>query len=149
MAVHLGDELYRLATGSAPAASNLSFAEELVGWLLPCYLESAQCEAFRAASPPGVKLPKLPSPTLPLYVSVARSDSLATTLTGQLLALLTGKPYPHLNASTCQERHFLWMGGYSFNGICIEGTANFSAAVSPAFVIDGWLLLFFFVLRGV
>jgi nicastrin len=135
VAVILAEELYSVVSGgSAPSNRNLSFAEELVEKLLPCYLRSALCPLFSAASPPGTKLP---DQLLPMYVSVARSDNPATTLTGQLLALLTGETLPELKAADCSERHLLWMAGHNGSGVCVNATANYSAAVSPAFVIEG------------
>lgn len=123
-----------MATNGKAPSSNYSFVEELVGELLPCYLESARCPLFQAASPPGIKLP---NHVLPMYTSVVKNDMAWTTLTGQLLALLTAEHLPHLSAAACAEKHLLWMAGYNFSGICINATANFSLAVSPAFELDG------------
>ncbi|XP_058805891.1 nicastrin isoform X2 [Phymastichus coffea] len=133
VASKLGEELYRIATKGKTPPSNYTFVEELVGELLPCYLVSARCPLFRAASPVGAKLP---NQVFPMYTSVVKNDMVWTTLTGQLLALLTGEHFPHLNTSAvCVEKHLLWMAGYNFSGACINATANFSLAVSPAFDI--------------
>ncbi|XP_016844807.1 nicastrin [Nasonia vitripennis] len=136
IATTLGNELYRLITNSSiPPSTNTSLVTELVSELLPCYLVSARCPLFQAASPPGTILP---DQVLPMYVSVIRSDNAATTLTGQLLAVLTGEQYPHMNTSTCLEKHLLWMAGRNLSGLCINATVNYSNAVSPAFLIEGY-----------
>lgn len=103
--------------------------------MLFCYLESARCALFRAASSPGTKLT---NHILPLYVGVNRVTNPATSLTGQLLAFLTGEQLPEMNATTCHEKHLAWMGGYNFTGLCINSTVNFSTATSPAFIINGY-----------
>lgn len=135
VALKLGDELFRLITNSStPPYNKTEDVTKLVEALLPCYLLSARCTPFQEASPPGTKLP---DQVLPMYVSVIRSDNAATTLTGQLLALLTGEEFPHMNASTCLEKHLLWMAGKNLTGSCINATVNYSNAVSPAFIIEG------------
>lgn len=134
VAFNLGNELHRLITGTTPSKPNMTFVEELIEQILPCYLESANCPLFKAASVPGTKLP---NQVLPMYVSVIRTDNAATMLTAQLLALLTSVHHKNLNAAQCAEKHLLWMAGYDFNGLCINATANYSSAISPAFIIEG------------
>ncbi|EZA46656.1 Nicastrin, partial [Ooceraea biroi] len=59
-----------------------------------------------------------------------------TTLTGQLLALLSGKKFSDINETTCHKNCLTWMGEYNFTEICINSTVNYSTAVSSAFIID-------------
>lgn len=119
----------------APQSDLQISVKDIVADMLYCYLESAKCDLFRAASAPGVKLI---NQVLSLYVGVHRAPSVSTGLTGQLLALLTGEKLYHMNETTCHENRLAWMGGFSnFTGLCINSTVNYSAAVSPAFIIDG------------
>ncbi|KAL7293353.1 hypothetical protein TKK_0013123 [Trichogramma kaykai] len=136
IAITLGNALYSITNpGSKPSTENITLIEKLVTELLPCYLESARCTLFSAASRPGTILP---NQVLSLYTGVVRSDNAATILTGQLLGLLTGTTYPELNQTSCLEKHFLWMAGYNLTGVCVEATANFSQAKSPAFIIENY-----------
>ncbi|XP_011297726.1 nicastrin [Fopius arisanus] len=131
IAIKLGDVLYKHVTGVESPGGNESFIEGLISEMLSCYTGDTKCNLFRAASPPGVKLENQP---LSLYVSVATSPNRATSLTGQLLALLTGVKM-NMTAHECHEHRLAWMGGYSFNGSCINSTVNYTSAVSPAFII--------------
>nr|XP_012144351.1 PREDICTED: nicastrin isoform X1 [Megachile rotundata] len=140
IAIHIGDILRENVIGNqAPvadgAADIFESIENLISDMLSCYLESAKCHLFRAASSPGAKLI---NQVLPLYVGVHRVANPATTLTGQLLAYLTRKEIPHMNETSCYENHYLWMAGDNLTGICISSTVNYSAAMSPAFIIDGY-----------
>ncbi|XP_074109466.1 nicastrin [Cotesia typhae] len=137
VAIKLGDVLYEKVTGQKSPSSNVTIIEELINEMLFCYLESAKCNLFQAASIPGYN--KLPNHTYPLYVGVSSSLNHATSITGQLLALLTGEKLPNMTANECNEHRLAWMGGYNnFTGICINSTVNYTAAVSPAFIIDGY-----------
>ncbi|XP_066599037.1 nicastrin [Prorops nasuta] len=136
VAINLGKTLYQQVTNSSSApVMDETATEKLILDMLHCYLESAKCDLFRAASAPGAKLTKH---TLPLYVSVHRVPNPATSLTAQLLALLTGEQLPEMNEATCHEERLAWMGGFNFTGVCIKSSVNFSVAVSPAFIIDGY-----------
>lgn len=136
IALQVADELYWNVMGKQPAprADLRSTVEDLVAEMLYCYLESIDCNLFRAASAPGTKLIHQ---ILSLYVGVPRSPSIATSLTGQLMALLTGEGLYEMNETTCHENHLAWMAGYNFTGLCINSTVNYSIAVSPAFIIEG------------
>lgn len=112
--------------------------ENLTAEMLDCYLESAKCTLFRASSAPSAKLI---NQVLPLYVGVHRAPNPATSLTGQLLAFLTGEKLFEMNETTCHENRLAWMSGTNFTGLCINSTVNYSAAISPAFIIDGRLLV--------
>lgn len=125
-------------TGEAPPPADLPTMEKLITEMLYCYLETAKCTLFRAASAPNAKLI---DQVLPLYVGVHRALNIATTLTGQLLAYLTGEKLYDMNETMCYENRLAWMGGQNFSGLCINSTVNYSTAVSPAFIIEGKLLL--------
>ncbi|XP_011700001.1 PREDICTED: nicastrin isoform X2 [Wasmannia auropunctata] len=139
IALQVANELYQAVTGEAPPpqpAAELPIPmETLVADMLHCYLESAKCPLFRAASAPSAKLI---DQVLPLYVGVHRALNIATTLTGQLLAYLTGEKLYEMNESTCHENRLAWMGGQNFTGLCINSTVNYSTAVSPAFIIEDY-----------
>ncbi|XP_012529890.1 nicastrin isoform X2 [Monomorium pharaonis] len=137
IALQVANELYRAVTGEAPQpVVDLPVPmETLTAEMLYCYLESAKCSLFRAASAPNAKLI---DQVLPLYVGVHKVLNIATTLTGQLLAYLTGEKLYEMNESTCHENRLAWMGGQNFTGLCINSTVNYSIAVSPAFIIDGY-----------
>ncbi|EZA59665.1 Nicastrin [Ooceraea biroi] len=127
--------LEMIVTGeSAPQSADLPIPlEDLVTEMLYCYIQSAKCTRFHAASTSGAKLI---NQILPLYVGVHRALNAATTLTGQLLALLTGEKLSDMNETTCHKNRLTWMGGYNFTEICINSTVNYSTAVSPAFIIN-------------
>lgn len=136
IAVHVAEILYENVTDNRPpfVADSFHSVEHRISQMLFCYLESAKCDLFYAASSPGVKLM---NQVLPLYVGVHRVANTATTLTGQLLAYLTSKELPQMNETACYENHLVWMGGENLTGICINSTVNYSTAMSPAFIIDG------------
>ncbi|XP_063978988.1 nicastrin [Diachasmimorpha longicaudata] len=134
IAVKLGDVLYEHVTGSKSPGGNDTFIEELITQMLSCYLTNPMCNLFQAASLPGAVLESNP---LPLYVSVINNPNEATSLTGQLLVLLTGKQL-NMTVQECLNHRLCWMGGYSFNGVCVNSTVNYTSAVSPAFIIPGY-----------
>ncbi|XP_011350678.2 nicastrin isoform X4 [Ooceraea biroi] len=140
-----GKILVLIVTGeSAPQSADLPIPlEDLVAEMLYCYIQSAKCTRFHAASTSGAKLI---NQILPLYVSVHRAPNAATTLTGQLLALLTGEKLSDMNETTCYKNRLAWMGGYNFTEICINSTVNYSIAVSPAFIIDGLNIYYHFLI---
>ncbi|CAK9798202.1 Nct [Anthophora plagiata] len=137
IAVHVAEIIYENITGNSPPFVNDLFqsVENHIAEMLICYLETAKCNLFRAASSPHTKLI---NQVLPLYVGVHVNPNTATTLTGQLLAFLTRKEVPNMNESACYENRLVWMAGYNFTGICINSTVNYSTAMSPAFMIDGY-----------
>ncbi|KAK0078070.1 hypothetical protein PV326_009606, partial [Microctonus aethiopoides] len=135
IAIKLGDLLYEKVTGEKPSSGNSTVIEELVTEMLSCYLISAQCNLFQAASSPGVKLS---NQLFSLYVGVNGAPNIATMYTAQLLALLTGEKLPEMSAQECVDHRLSWMGGYNFTGICINSTVTYTPAVSPAFIIDGY-----------
>ncbi|XP_020292273.1 nicastrin-like, partial [Pseudomyrmex gracilis] len=137
IALQVVNELYQAVTDKqAPQLDDLPISlEKLITEMLHCYLESAKCPLFRAASAPGTKLI---NQVLPLYVGVHRAANVATTLTGQLLALLTGEILLEMNETACHENRLGWLAGYNFTGVCVNSSANYSTAVSPAFIIEGY-----------
>ncbi|XP_076277528.1 nicastrin [Lasioglossum baleicum] len=135
--IHVAEVLYANVTGKPAARVNATARQDIenhISQMLYCYLKSAKCKLFLAASPPGAKLI---NQVLPLYVGVHKVLNTATTLTGQLLAFLTRQEL-NLNETACYEKHLIWMAGYNCTGICINSTVNYSAAMSPAFIIDGY-----------
>ncbi|XP_076236424.1 nicastrin isoform X2 [Calliopsis andreniformis] len=138
VAIHVAEVLYENVTGKAPPPANESIRSDIeyhVSEMLICYLESAKCKLFRAASPPGTKLI---NQVLPLYVGVYRVPNTATTMTSQLLSFLTGEEFPDMNEATCYENHLIWVDDYNSTGLCINSSVSYSTAMSPAFVIDGY-----------
>ncbi|RLU25970.1 hypothetical protein DMN91_002133 [Ooceraea biroi] len=116
-----------IVTGeSAPQSANLPIPlEDFVAEMLYCYIQSAKCIQFHAASTSGAKLI---NQILLLYVGVHRAPNAVTTLTGQILALLTGEKLSDMNETTCHKNRLTWMGGYNFTEICINSTVNYSTA---------------------
>ncbi|CAL1681355.1 unnamed protein product [Lasius platythorax] len=137
IALQVANELYRMVTGKQdPQPADLPISlENLTAEMLDCYLENAKCTLFRASSAPSAKLI---NQVLTLYVGVHRAPNPATYLTGQLLAFLTGEKLFEMNETTCHENRLVWMSGTNFTGLCINSTVNYSAAISPAFIIDGY-----------
>ncbi|XP_026281951.1 nicastrin isoform X2 [Frankliniella occidentalis] len=115
----------------------------LVDELLYCYLEQSNCSLFQSA---GNSI----SPAKPLsyYVGVSHVPTPVPVLSGSALALLTGSPtsynetYCHNNVSTDQVYQYIWASSKWNDSaspkVCLQTTMNFSAAVSPAFVIEGY-----------
>ncbi|KAL0130689.1 hypothetical protein PUN28_002368 [Cardiocondyla obscurior] len=136
IALQVANELYRAVTGVDPQPIDPPIPmDKLTTEMLYCYLESAKCGLFRQASAPNAKLI---DQVLPLYVGVHRALNIATTLSGQLLAYLTGEKLYDMNETMCHENRLAWMGGQNFTGLCINSTVNYSTAVSPAFIIEGY-----------
>ncbi|XP_012263929.2 nicastrin isoform X2 [Athalia rosae] len=135
IAITLASQLFFVVSGTNPTALFPEVGQKLILEMLDCYLENAECPLFQAASSPGAKLP---NNALPLYVGVNRWASPATSLTGQVLALLTGINMTEYNITTCHDNNLIWMAGRLLEGICINSTVNYSMAISPAFLIDGY-----------
>ncbi|XP_033325186.1 nicastrin [Megalopta genalis] len=137
IAISVAEVLYKNVTEKSTPPINETTRTDIeyhISEMLSCYLKSAKCKLFLAASPPGAKLI---NQVLPLYVGVHKVLNTATTLTGLLLAFLTRQEL-NMNETTCYEKHLIWMAGYNCSGICINSTVNYSAAMSPAFIIDGY-----------
>ncbi|XP_078049963.1 nicastrin [Augochlora pura] len=137
IAISVAEVLYKNVTEKELLPINETTREDIeyhISEMLFCYLKSAKCKLFLAASPPGARLT---NQALPLYVGVHKIPNTATTLTGQLLAFLTRQELD-MNKTVCYEKHLIWMAGYNCSGICINSTVNYSAAMSPAFIIDGY-----------
>ncbi|XP_051163506.1 nicastrin [Leptopilina boulardi] len=133
VAINLGNVLYKNIMGK-DAPKNNKDVEQLITYMLTCYLDSANCSLFTAAIPPGNVITNR---TLPLYISVNSMSNVATYVTSQLLTLLTGEEIPDLNSTTCYKKHLAWMKGEKHNstGICINSTVYSTSAISPAFII--------------
>ncbi|XP_060828681.1 nicastrin isoform X2 [Bombus pascuorum] len=137
IAVHVAEILYKDVSGTESLDDYDSFqsVEHHILEMLKCYLESAKCPLFHAASSPNAKLI---NQVLSLYVGVHRVPNIATTLTGQLLAYLTREEVANMTETTCYENHLIWMAGDNNSGLCINSSVNYSTAMSPAFIIDGY-----------
>ncbi|XP_033190739.1 nicastrin isoform X1 [Bombus vancouverensis nearcticus] len=137
IAVHVAEILYKdvVSTGSLDDYDSFQSVEHHILEMLKCYLESAKCPLFHAASSPNAKLI---NQVLSLYVGVHRVPNIATTLTGQLLAYLTREEVANMTETTCYENHLIWMAGDNNSGLCINSSVNYSTAMSPAFIIDGY-----------
>ncbi|XP_012247185.1 nicastrin isoform X1 [Bombus impatiens] len=137
IAVHVAEILYKevVSTGSLDNYDSFQSVEHHILEMLKCYLESAKCPLFHAASSPNAKLI---NQVLSLYVGVHRVPNIATTLTGQLLAYLTREEVANMTETTCYENHLIWMAGDNNSGLCINSSVNYSTAMSPAFIIDGY-----------
>ncbi|XP_033363936.1 nicastrin isoform X2 [Bombus vosnesenskii] len=137
IAVHVAEILYKdvVSTGSLDDYDSFQSVEHHILEMLKCYLENAKCPLFHAASSPNAKLI---NQVLSLYVGVHRVPNIATTLTGQLLAYLTREEVANMTETTCYENHLIWMAGDNNSGLCINSSVNYSTAMSPAFIIDGY-----------
>lgn len=136
VALQVANQLYWDVTGEQPTPPSdlLTTTEYIVEEMLYCYLERLDCDLFRAILIPGLKVTHQ---IWSLYVGVHRSPNVATSVTGQLLTLLTGKEVSGMNETACYDNHLVWMNGYNLTGSCINSTVNYSIAVSPAFIIEG------------
>ncbi|KAK3912031.1 Nicastrin [Frankliniella fusca] len=138
----LAHTLYEHVTGKpyvGAAIADLSLMDEL----LYCYLEQSNCTLFQSAG-------NTISPAKPLsyYVGVKHVPGLVPVLSGSVLALLTGtqtsfnETHCHNNVSTDQVYQYIWANSKWNDSaspkVCLQTTMNFSDAVSPAFVIEGY-----------
>lgn len=140
----LAHSLYEHVTNETYFGS-LTADKNLVDELLHCYLEQSNCSLFQSAvggSSVGEGKP------LSYYVGVSHVYTLVSILTGAAMALLTGSPTNfnqtdcHNNASTDQVYQYIWVSSLwndsTSSQVCLKTTMNFSSAVSPAFIIDGY-----------
>lgn len=131
----LAFSLYQLVANTTitmPKGAN----PDLVDELLHCYLESADCRAFRAASKPG----STPGQALPpqRYISVQGSLTYETIgWTYRIFGFLSSQI---INATQeqCGTLPLMWYSGVNGTGECHRSTQNVSDAQSPAFIIDDY-----------
>lgn len=127
--------LYELIT-SIPYNGNLGSNPDLVDELLYCYLQSADCRAFRAASKPGSQVGQAAPPQR--YISVQGSLTYETIgWTYRVLGLLVGQRV-QLPKDSCSLLPLMWFLGVSGTGECYRSTQNVSDAYSPAFIIENY-----------
>ncbi|XP_041974458.1 nicastrin [Aricia agestis] len=142
LATALARTLYQEVTGK-PYSGNVSASAHMVDEVLYCFLSSQACRVLAAADygagSAGAGPPERPAP---LYVGVAAAASPAALYAGHALALLTGD---HLTANKTEcdvldkpGYTYYWLRGWNLTGVCIQTTMNFSAAVSPAFIISDY-----------
>lgn len=141
VASNLAQILYESATGDKSPKIDESKIEDNISDMLSCYLESANCGLFLAAARVGTKIINT---TLPLYIGVNRAPNDITLLTSYLLSFLTSKTVPIMNGQACEDKNLSWINGSNFTGLCINSTVNGSSAVSPAFIIDGNQLNYYY-----
>ncbi|XP_026478503.1 nicastrin [Ctenocephalides felis] len=130
----LGMALYQEITNMS-LTGELGTNPYLIDELLHCYLESADCIAFRAVSPPNKNNV---SPTPPYrYVGVAGYINDATIWTARVLAFLTGSS-SNRTEEDCDFLPYSWVAGFNGLGLCVQTHANYSEAVSPAFLDEDY-----------
>lgn len=131
----LAFSLYELVTNSSYTGS-LASNPDLVDELLHCYLQSADCAVFRAASKPG-STPGQPVPPQ-RYISVQGSLTYETIgWTYRVFGFLISQT---INATQeqCNALPLMWFSGVSGQGECHRSTQNVSDAQSPAFLIEDY-----------
>jgi len=165
VAAAVAEFVYEKASGPNAQVPNFQADPEMVTELLECYVESARCKAFYAAS--NNKTPPFAGPVPPypwsMYVGVDRKPQWHGILTRNLLALLTGQKVApkqgqdHVPLEECStppgqnvvEQVFLrgwdvpsWWSGNKTScnkskecGDCYETLSFRRQAISPAFVI--------------
>ncbi|KAH9634004.1 hypothetical protein HF086_001206 [Spodoptera exigua] len=146
-------KIARLATGVArtmyqrvagkPYTDNITASAHLVDEMLYCFLRSQACRLIMAAdyASSGGGEEKPPERAAPLYVGVATWASTPPVFAAHLLALLTGTALT-VNRTQCDALNVpgfsqYWLRGWNHSGVCMQTTMNISAAISPAFIIEG------------
>ncbi|XP_062703405.1 nicastrin [Aedes albopictus] len=134
----LGMAIYELITG-AKYDPRFGTNSVLIDEFLYCFLLSADCPLFHAAAKPDY--PKaFPVPPV-RYISVHSTlPSEASGWTHRILGLLVGQKVNQSTKADCQALHlpYNWYAGYSGQGECRWTTQNFTQALSPAFLDDGY-----------
>ncbi|XP_017031604.1 nicastrin isoform X2 [Drosophila kikkawai] len=127
--------LYQTLTGkeyTGTKVANPLLADEL----LYCFLESADCPLFKASSypdsPTGLQLPPM------RYISVLGGSQESSGWTYRVLGYLLSQPQPNIPKENCTKLPLHYFAGYNNVGECRLTTQNYSYALSPAFLIDGY-----------
>ncbi|XP_037945644.1 nicastrin [Teleopsis dalmanni] len=102
---------------------------------LYCFLQSADCPLFKAASHPN-SLPGLPIPPS-RYVSVGGGSQESSGWTNRVLGYLLSHQ-TNIAKANCSNLPLHWFAGYRSKGECRVTTQNYSYALSPAFLIDNY-----------
>ncbi|BFF93022.1 nicastrin [Drosophila madeirensis] len=101
-----------------------------------CFLLSADCPLFKAASYPGS--PKgLPMPPM-RYVSVLGGPQESSGWTYRVLGYLLSQQQPKIPKDNCTVLPLHYFAGFNGAGECRLTTQNYSSALSPAFLIDDY-----------
>ncbi|XP_037716138.1 nicastrin isoform X2 [Drosophila subpulchrella] len=126
--------LYQTLTGkeyTGTKVANPVLADEF----LYCFLQSADCPLFKAASYPGSQLTNLPPMR---YISVLGGSQESSGYTYRLLGYLLSQPKPDIPQDNCTDLPLHYFAGFNNIGECRLTTQNYSHALSPAFLIDGY-----------
>ncbi|KAH8288623.1 hypothetical protein KR054_006753 [Drosophila jambulina] len=127
--------LYQRLTGkeyTGTKVANPLLADEL----LYCFLQSADCPLFKASSypgsPNGLQLPPM------RYISVLGGSQESSGWTYRVLGYLLSQPRTNISKENCTKLPLHYFAGYNNVGECRLTTQNYSYALSPAFLIDGY-----------
>ncbi|KAH8383225.1 hypothetical protein KR009_007484 [Drosophila setifemur] len=127
--------LYQTLTGkeyTGTKVANPLLADEF----LYCFLESADCPLFKASSypgsPNGIQLPPM------RYISVLGGSQESSGWTYRVLGYLLSQQQPNVPKDNCSILPLHYFAGYNNTGECRLTTQNYSYALSPAFIIDGY-----------
>ncbi|XP_055385114.1 nicastrin [Condylostylus longicornis] len=123
--------LYEMLTDSTYHDNEDKYANPiLIDEFLYCFLESADCPLFKAASHPN-SLPALPVPPS-RYISVYRAYQDTAIWTYRLLGYLMSTKQK-ISKENCTILPLHWFSGYNNTGECRLTTQNTTKAISPAF----------------
>ncbi|KAH8278521.1 hypothetical protein KR018_004353, partial [Drosophila ironensis] len=127
--------LYETLTGkeyTSTKVANPLLADEF----FYCFLQSADCPLFKAAShpesPAGLPLPPM------RYISVLGGSQESSGWTYRVLGYLLSQPIQNIPKDNCTNLPLHYFAGYNNTGECRLTTQNYSYALSPAFLIDGY-----------
>lgn len=115
---------------------NFGSSPYLVDELLYCFLHSANCPLFKAASKPGTFVAHNEPPMR--YISVLGSSTYETIgWMFRILGLLLGNKVS-VDEKNCSVLPLFWYSGFDGHGECRKTTQNISDAYSPAFIIENY-----------
>lgn len=131
----LAYSIYELVSNT-PITDNLGANPHLIDELLYCFLHSADCPLFKAASKPDSFIAHNVPP--PRYISVQGSATYETIgWTFRILGLLLGNKVAE-DEKNCMVLPLSWFAGFDGTGECRRTTQNLSDAYSPAFTIENY-----------
>lgn len=131
----LAYSLYEILTDES-IMNNSGANPHLIDELLYCFLHSADCPLFKAASKPDSFIAHNEAPMR--YISVLGSATYETIgWTFRILGLLLGNKLP-LEENNCTVLPLSWYAGFDGTGECRRTTQNISDAYSPAFTIENY-----------
>ncbi|XP_016981949.2 nicastrin isoform X1 [Drosophila rhopaloa] len=126
--------LYQTLTGkeyTGTKVANPVLADEF----LFCFLQSADCPLFKASSYPGSQLTNLPPMR---YISVFGGSQESSGYTYRVLGYLLSQIQPDIPKENCTDLPLHYFAGFNNIGECRLTTQNYSHALSPAFVLNGY-----------